>query len=248
MSTTLFGWGPTFDLPAPSPFVMKCDIQLQMLGVSFDRALADLESVSKHKAPYVDDDGRVVEDSTFIRLYFEEKLGRDLDAGLSAEQRAIGWAIERMLEDRLVHIVVHERWMEDANFDKGPRQFFAAVPEAMREQVIDQTRSGVKLGLHSQGIGRHSRRERMQLAARDIQSVASVLGDKPFLFGDAPTATDASAYGVIVSCSTRFFESELPRLVERHPALVKYLGRMADRFGMHAPQRAGAFAPRQPAR
>ena len=32
--TTLFGWGPMFDCPSPSPFVMKSDIQLQMLGVA----------------------------------------------------------------------------------------------------------------------------------------------------------------------------------------------------------------------
>ena len=43
---TLYGWGPMFDCPSPSPFVMKADIQLQMLGVDFDRAIADLSLVS----------------------------------------------------------------------------------------------------------------------------------------------------------------------------------------------------------
>lgn len=230
MTTTLFGWGAAFDLPSPSPFVMKCDIQLQMLGVSFDRALADLDSVSKHKAPYVNDDGRVIQDSTFIRFYFEEKLGRDLDAGLSAEQRGVGWALERLAEDRLVPIVVHERWAHDANFNKGPRSFFDRVPEPMRQQVIDDTRSQVVQGLYRQGIGRHSRAERMQLAARDIAAVARVLGDKPFVFGAAPSATDASVYGALAACSTPFFDSELPRIIQRHPQLSAYIARMHGRY------------------
>jgi len=230
MTTTLYGWGPAFDLPSPSPFVMKCDVQLQMLGVRFERAWADLESVSKHKAPYVDDDGALIQDSTFIRFYFEEKLGRDLDAGLSDLQRGTGWALERLFEDRLVPIMAHERWVEDGNFNKGPRQFFHAVPEAVREHVIEEAREGVRRGLYTQGIGRHSRSERMQLAARDLTAVARVLGDKAFVFGETPTATDAIVYGGLASCATRFFDSDLPRLVERHSVLVGYLERMRARY------------------
>ena len=52
--TTLFGWGPMFDTRGPSPFVLKADIQMQMLGVGFERANAVLEAVAKHKAPYVE--------------------------------------------------------------------------------------------------------------------------------------------------------------------------------------------------
>ena len=90
--TTLFGWGPMFDCPSPSPFVMKSDIQLQMLGVDFDRAIADLEAVSKHKAPYVEDDGQIIQDSNFIRAHFEKKLGR------RASQCRDGW---RALDERI---------------------------------------------------------------------------------------------------------------------------------------------------
>ena len=37
---TLYGWGPLFDCPSPSPYVMKSEIQLQMLGLEFNRAIA----------------------------------------------------------------------------------------------------------------------------------------------------------------------------------------------------------------
>src|SRR5688572_30809768 len=168
MTTTLFGWGPMFGVRGPSPFVLKTDMQLQMLGVRFERAIADLEGVSKHKAPYVRDGELLIEDSTFIRAHFERKLDRHLDSRLTREQRAAAWALERLLEDRLYFIAVHERWLEDANFFKGPAQFFGDVPEAQRAAVMAQVRDGLREMLVRHGLGRHSRAERMELAARDI--------------------------------------------------------------------------------
>jgi glutathione S-transferase len=209
---------------------MKTDIQLQMLGLSFERALADLDAVSKHKAPYVLDDGEVVEDSTFIRAHFERKLNKDLDAWLSAEQRATAWALERLLEDHLNFIMAHERWLEGQNFEKGPRLFFMGVPEAMRAKACDDARSQLKAMLVRHGIGRHTRAERMELATRDIAAVAAMLGDKPFLFGDKPSAVDAVAFGELASCGTAYFDSPLVGIVDKHPSLRRYLARMEAKF------------------
>lgn len=125
MSITLFGWGPLFGVRGPSPFVLKTEIELQMLGVDFTRAIADLETVKKHKAPYVKlDDDTLIEDSTFIRLHFEAALGKDLDNGLTAEQRAASWGLERMLERGSAHLHHGARALRliPANFKKrAPR-------------------------------------------------------------------------------------------------------------------------------
>lgn len=231
MSITLFGWGPLFGVRGPSPFVLKTEIQLQMLGVDFTRAIADLETVKKHKAPYVKlDDGTLVEDSTFIRLHFEAALGKDLDHGLTAEQRAASWGLERMLEDRLTFIMAHERWLIPANFKKGPAVFFMRVPEAARAKVIEGVLDDLEKRQHSQGIGRHSREERMTLATRDIGAIAAQLGDKPYLFGQEPTALDAAAFGVLSACVAPIFDTPLIGLVRKHENLSRYLERMEARY------------------
>jgi glutathione S-transferase len=230
MTITLYGWGPMFGAPGPSPTVMKCDMQLQMLGLDFARETADLESVSKHKAPYVRDGEELIQDSTFIRFYFEKKLGKDLDRGLSEAERGTAWSVERMLEDRLHYIMVHERWVEDTNFKRGPAQFFAPLPEAVRGSVIEQARNEVRSMLHRHGIGRHSRAERMELAARDLAAFARLLGDKPFMFGAAPTAVDAAAFGVIRSCASRFFDTQLSDIIAQHENLDPYLRRIEAGF------------------
>ena len=228
--TTLFGWGPMFDTRGPSPFVLKADIQMQMLGVRFERANAVLEAVAKHKAPYVEDDGAIIEDSAFIRQHFERKLGRDLDAGLSLAERGGAWALERLLEDRLTMIVVSERWLHDSNFAKGPALFFADVPEPMREQVMGEARARIRDMHFSQGLGRHSREERMTLAEWDIAAVARALGEKPYLLGRAPTAVDAVAYGVLSAAATQYFDTPLAGLVRTHANLMDFIGRMEARY------------------
>ncbi len=228
--TVLYGWGPMFDAPSPSPFVIKCDMQLQMLGVRFTRAIADLEAVPKHKAPYVEDEGRIIEDSTFIRLYFEQKLGDDLDEGLTLAERGAAWGLERLLEDRLTMIMAHERWLVDANFNKGPRQFFMSVPEPAHTALCKDVREQLHTMMVRHGIGRHTREERLMLAERDISAVAAVLGDKAYLFGDTPKAVDASAFGVLRSCATPFFDTPLSGLVREHANLAAYLDRVEERY------------------
>ncbi len=228
--TTLYGFGPMFDLPSPSPYVMKSQIQLQMLGVDYDCAFADLETVSKHKAPYVEDDGQVIQDSNFIRAHFEKKLNRRLDDGLSDGEKATGWALERMAEDHLAKSMLTARWLNDDNFNKGPIAFFMAVPEEAREQTCNEVRETVRSGLYDAGFGRHSDAEQMELAGRDIQAIAHQLGDKPFLFGDSPSAADASVSGVLMSCAAPFFDTPLVEMIARHDNLPAYLQRIEAQF------------------
>jgi glutathione S-transferase len=230
MTTTLFGWGRMFDAASPSPYVAKADIQLQMLGIEFERAIADLDSVTKHKAPYVLDDGVVIEDSAFIRIHFEQMTGRDLDAGLTPSERGVACALTGMLENRLAQIMACERWLIDVNFERGPSQFFADVPEAMRETVSTQVREEFRRSMHGAGFARFSRAELMQIASADIAAVAAILDDRPWLFGARPTAADAVAYGVLAGSATRFFESALPDLIAAHSNLTDYLARAEQAY------------------
>ena len=228
--TTLYGWGPMFACPSPSPYVMKTEIQLQMLGVEFDRAIADLESVSKQKAPYVEDDGQIIQDSNFIRAHFERKLGRSLLDGLTPREQALSWALERMAEGHLTDVMAGERWMDDANFSKGPALFFQDVPAPAREQVYDEVRTGMRQTRWGAGIGRHSRDEQMQLAAWDLAAIAAQLGDRMFLLGDEPTVADASVSAVLISCETPYFDTPLSGLVHQHANLPAYIRRIRETY------------------
>jgi len=147
---TLYGFGPAFGLPDASPFVMKTEVQLKMSGLPYRFERSAPMNGPKGKLPYIDDDGRLIADSTFIREHLAARHGVDLDRGLSAERRALCWAIERMMEDHLYWAIVYMRWMVDENFIKGPAHFFDGIPEALRDNARLQGRARVQATLDGQ--------------------------------------------------------------------------------------------------
>jgi glutathione S-transferase len=239
---TLYGFGPAFGLPDPSPFVTKAEVLLKMAGLPYKTDTGGFNKAPKGKLPYVMDDGDTIADSTFIRWHLEKKYHIDLDRGLDAEQRAIAWAFEKMLEDNLYWAVVHERWMDDANFDKGPRTFFRKIPAPMRPFLVPMIRRQVRRALHGQGMGRHSPEEIVALGTRSIDATADFLGTKPFLMGSEPTGVDATAFAFVAGLLCPVFETRLRTAAERRDNLRRYVGRMTVRFYPDRSELAGCQA------
>jgi len=219
---TLYGFGPAFGLPDPSPFVMKSEVHLKMAGLPyvFDRAAPPQSP--KGKIPFIGDGELRLGDSTFIRRHIEMRYRHDFDDGLSTAERAEAWVVERMLEDHLYFAILHMRWMDDANFAKGPAHFFDGAPTGVREAG----RERVRANLHGQGLGRHSPEEIAELGGRSLDALSIVLGDKPYLMGDAPCGADATVLGMVAGVLTPFFDGKLRERAERHANLVAYRDRM----------------------
>jgi glutathione S-transferase len=223
---TLYGFGPMFGLPDPSPFVLKTLTQLKMSGLRFDLERADRAEAPKGKIPFIRDGDLVLGDSVFILDHLKRAHGVDLDTRLTLRQRSLGWAMERMLEDHLYWAIVHARWAIDENFEKGPSQFFAGAPEAAKRAG----QAGMKQVLHGQGFGRHANAEVADLATRDFAAASELLGDKPYLFGDAPCSMDATLFAFTAAAATPFFDSSIRQAAESYPNLVAYQWRMMDRY------------------
>lgn len=223
---TLYTFGPHFGLPDPSPFCMKAMVLLKMSGLSFETATVDLRAAPKGKAPYLDDDGVVVADSTFIRMHLESKYSIDFDEGLGQSERGVAWAFEKMCEDHLYWIAVQSRWMHDANFDAGPRHFFDAVPALIRPFVIKSVRRKIARDLVGQGAGRHSDAENLVLATRSIESLADFLGNKKYFMGPTPSGADATVFSMVAGLLVPIFTSSLMDAVAAHDNLLAYRDRM----------------------
>jgi len=227
---TLYTFGPMFGLPDPSPFVMKADVLLKMAKVAYRTDTGGFSKAPKGKLPYIDDEGTIVADSTFIRWHLEKKYGVDFDQGLDPAQRAASWAFEKMIEDNLYWVIVHDRWVDDDNFAKGPRRFFDRVPAPMRPLIVPLIRRKVRGALHGQGMGRHSEAEIQALGTRSIEAIADFLGDKPFLFGANPTGADATVFAFVAGVLCPVFASRTRTIAEQHDNLRRYVGRMTARF------------------
>jgi glutathione S-transferase len=118
---TLYTFGPYFGLPDGSPFVIKAMLLLKFTGLEYSEDRGGYGKAPKGKLPYINDDGLIVADSTFVRFHIEKKYGFDFDAGLAPEQRAVAWATEKMCEEHLYFALVATRWCNDANFAKRGR-------------------------------------------------------------------------------------------------------------------------------
>jgi len=227
---TLHSFGPAFGLPDPSPFCIKAELLLKLSGLPYQRANGNLNRAPKRKLPVIVDDGVTIADSSFIRFHLESRHGIDFDKGLDAERRGVLWAVEKMLEDQIYWIVVGERWMDDANFARGPANFFKSVPAPLRPLVCALIRRKVRRSLDGHGMGRHSQAEKMVLAARALDSIVAILGERAYLGGDTPAGGDAALGAFMMAGLCPLFDSAFRELVEARPSLVAYATRMSERF------------------
>jgi glutathione S-transferase len=227
---TLFGFGTGFGLPEISPFVTKTEVQLKMAGLDYRKEKAMPPASPKGQLPFIADDGETIADSTFIRAHIEGKYGFDFDAPLSLQARAQAWAFERMIEHHVYWALVGARWVDDTNFAKGPAHFFDGAPDHLRDKLREDAQFRVAENYLLSGLGRHGPDEDVDLAMRSLFALSVQLGDKPYLMGNAPCGTDATAFGALAGILTPFFDSPLRERTEKFDNLTAYVGRMMQQY------------------
>jgi len=227
---TLYTFGSMFGVPDPSPFVMKADMLLKLSGLPYRTVAGNLRKAPKGKLPYIDDDGQTVADSTLIRLHLEQKHSIDFDRSLSAAERGIAWSVEKMLEDHFYWVMLQIRWMDDANFAKGPTHFFDTVPAPLRPLIRRIVRGSVRKALHAHGLGRHTDAEIVALGKRAIDSLAGVLGDKPYLMGPKACGADATVLAFVANLLVPLFDSPVCGHARAQANLVAYRDRLMKEF------------------
>lgn len=226
-----YGFMPAWGLVDPSPYVTKAMTLFKMANIPFEKLIADLENVSKHKAPYIGlEDGRIIQDSTFIREFLENEKGANFNAHYNSKELAYGYALERLCENHLNWIITHDRWLNDENFNKGPKMFFMNAPEEIRDNIIKEVRARIHNGQMAHGISRHSEDEILQLAKYDIDTLNNVLGDNLFILGDEPCGYDASIHATIAGLAITHFTSKSSDYLRTKPKLLAYLKRMNELY------------------
>ncbi len=227
---TLYTFGPYFGLPDGSPFVTKAMLLLKIAGLPYTEDRGGYGKAPKGKLPYVEDDGEKVANSTFIRLHIEKKYGFDYGAGLTDEQKATGWALEKLCEDHLYWFIIADRWLIDDNFKKGPAHFFDAAPAPIRPLISAFIRRKIRSGALAQGLYRHTPEQRRELARRGLAAMSTLLGERPFIFGETPSGTDATLGAFAMGMLCPLFDSGCGDEARRLPNLVAYADRIRAKY------------------
>jgi glutathione S-transferase len=220
-----------WDIPNLSPFCCKVETVLRMAGISYKVADAVPPTAPRGKLPYITDGARTVYDSRLILEYLRTEYGVDLDAGLTAEQRAQSLAFQRMIEDDLHWAaVVWPRWHQAQNWAANKRAIFGCIPPGLRDAVALWARARMRKQIRGQGLGRNSEDEIFELTAPDLTALSDFLGDKPFFMGDTSTTLDASAFGLLTNLVWVPIESPLKTHAAGLANLIGFCERMRDRY------------------
>ncbi|MDO8423833.1 MAG: glutathione S-transferase family protein [Parvibaculum sp.] len=239
---TLFTTPPSIQgTPNPSSFCIKLECTLRLAGVSFTTTHVANPGVGpKGKVPFAEYKGERIGDSTLIIDRLEADGLISLDNHLSARDRALSHAMQRLLDERLYWVLVYSRWFEAENWPHVYKAFFAGMPFGMRSLVSGMARRGVWSNMRGHGIGLHTRDEIYALGHADLVALSDALGDQAFYFGSKPTLCDASVYAMVISIIGPDIDSPLKASALSLPNLVSHCERMGEIFARSGRQLAVA--------
>jgi glutathione S-transferase len=213
-----------------SPFCLKLESYLRMTGVPYTARAADFRRAPKGKIPFIEEEGKVLGDSQLIIEHLKRQQGDPLDAKLNAEELAKGHAVRRMLEESTYWHIVYVRWATEDGWQTYRPIFEALFPPVVGKVVPSLIRRKILQSLHAHGLGRHQHEEILELGKADVSAVATMLGDKPFLFGEHPTSFDAVVYAFIASIIAFPVDSAFKRHTLEQQNLVRYVDRFQQRY------------------
>lgn len=227
---TLFRFGPAWEtFGCISQFVLKVETYLRMADIEFSTTSLGAtfgETAPKGKLPYIDHDGTTVADSSIIVGYLEEKFDNPLDGSLDALAKAQGHVIQRMVEEHIWWLMARERWWAPENPYWHTPGLLEGVDQASYEAVRDENYR--KCNEH--GVGAFTDAEFAERGRKDIEALATLLGDSSFLLGDKPTSVDATVYAFLWQIMNAPYTSHLKEAALGQPRLVAYVDRIHEKY------------------
>ncbi len=216
-----------FGQPSGTPFGVKAAILLRMADLLYNVLYVDdPRKAPKGEMPLIVDGAQVIADSTLIRHHLEQAHGADFDAGLSAEQKGVSSEFQRLSKEHLYWSIVAARWLIDYNWVRLRDLFFAPISKLVRPIIAGQIRKKMIRDMQGHGMGRHNLDEQMRFGIQNLSAISEWLGVKPFMFGDTPSAVDASVGAFVGNIQGDSFDSPLRDAVQNNKTLGDYAARI----------------------
>ncbi len=232
----LYGFGASFGVMDPSPFVVKVDAFMKMAQLPYEviPSADNLKKAPKSKLPFIVDNTQststTVADSQAIIEYLNEKYQVSLDEHLSPEQRAQAYLFTKSLDENLYWCLVYSRWILEDTWQVVNNTFFGSLPLPLRLFVPSLIRRGVKKNLHGQGIGRHSKDEILAISDKSFAALSTLLADKNYFFGDKQSSFDATAYSILCQFICVNCDNEFNAKAKSYPNLVQFCQRIEQTY------------------
>lgn len=180
---------------------------------------------AKGQIPFIELNGQQYADSGKIMQFLIKENNLQIDANLDSKQMADARAYTILLEESLFRAILYMR-MQDLSWvfsvEKGLLGNYSGIKKCMAGNFGPKMfKKNLQKSLQVQGMGRNSLKEVVEIMKRDLMALNTLLGDKPFFFGNKPTSFDATAFGQLaqifytpqpVDDVVKFAETNTPNL------------------------------------
>lgn len=213
-----------------SPFVSRVEAYLRLREQPYvKKTTSDLAENPRHKMPFANVKGTMVDDSSRIIATIQSKFS--IEENLTDEQKLKGHLIRTMLFDSLYFVMAYGafqttcgRELVNSMLKERP------IPAFIRPLVLAMFYRVEYANLYGQGYGRYPEEDIFKKGQDDIRALAAVLGENKFILGTKePTSYDTDVYAFMWPMFTEPFVSLwewTTELKEENANLVDYLDRM----------------------
>lgn len=225
---TLLTYPPAFGQFSGSPFCIKAAHLLNLSGQHWRREnTLDPRMMPHQKLPVIRAEDQLIADSDMIRDYLEAQ-GAQFDDGLSEIDKSTSRAFIRMAEEHLYFHIVLDRWGNDAAWPEIRETYFASVPRLIRGMVANKLRKKLLSAMYVQGLGRFTPEQRLARLEPDLEAIMTRLWQNRFLFGDRPSAADASVGPMLSAAISSPGETALSNRIRENAVLMGYIDRVEE--------------------
>ena len=223
-------FSPDWGFPAAGPFDLKLLTWLKLAGIPYTQQYQDdSRKGPKGKNPWIELDGERIGDTELIIELLGKRFGVDLDAGLSAEQKALGHAWRRTFEEHFHQVLEWELLVHPAGAAYMKASLARQTPPIARTLVWTMMSRHMRAQLHARGIARHAPTVIEAKGRADIEALATFLGDRSYLLGDEPRTADAAVFGLLAPMVYWPMATPVAAYARTVPPIVSYCERMRRR-------------------
>ncbi len=230
---SVYSTGPFMSLPDPSQFVLRVLALLRMTGVEHKPLVID-ELLSEYfieKRRYLVDGDEVINGSSRMFLYLVDRYTDGIDMHLPTDQVKRCNQITIPMGQKLYWSIVYFRWLHKDGWPVvRDYYFFNRLSESMIALGPAQVQRQVTNNLAASGFGNYTEADFLDMSRPILHETSQFLEGKLYLFGDSPTAFDATVYGCLAQIVLVDIETPLKRLVLEYENVVSFCRRFHQEF------------------
>uniref|UniRef100_A0A0P4WCJ7 GST C-terminal domain-containing protein n=1 Tax=Scylla olivacea TaxID=85551 RepID=A0A0P4WCJ7_SCYOL len=212
--------------PNLSPFALKVEAFLRLANIRY-KIDEETPFGPKGKCPWITINREDIADSEMVLDDLTERFNVQLDSQLETREAAVVESARVLADEHLFWCVIAWRYWLDGCTTFLKTQTFGrflniAFPFFMKK--------GTKKRTEEQGLGVHSPEEIYQICKKDCNTLAGILGDRPFFGGENPCRADCAVFGQLAQLMWNAPGTRYEALVTvDNPSLALYCIRMKEK-------------------